>query len=270
MMHYLAIVVALGLSSIAAYFSVLGLSAIFAASAAPVMIMAAVLEIAKVITAVWLHLHWKQLTYFIKIYLCLAVMMLMAITSMGIFGFLSKAHIDHQVKVDTTVGRELKLTDVRIEEKKDRISELTANIEKLDSPLDKLVGLSKRSKEARQAMWYIKKNKKERDSLVEEKRSIQKELSGLKETRVTLESEKTILQARVGPIKYIADRIYGKADADQLEASVFWLIIALVICFDPLAIALLLGTNIRFGGRPPPPDKTQYIAIPNASITKFK
>jgi len=90
----LTLITALSISAVAIYYSVAGLVAIFAAAALPIMIMGGVLEVSKLVTAVWLHRHWKQATWWLRTYLSLAVVILMLITSMGIFGFLSKAHIE--------------------------------------------------------------------------------------------------------------------------------------------------------------------------------
>ena len=90
----LTLITALSISAVAIYYSVAGLVAIFAAAAVPIMIMGGTLEIGKLVTAVWLHRHWERATWWLKTYLSIAVIVLMVITSMGIFGFLSKAHIE--------------------------------------------------------------------------------------------------------------------------------------------------------------------------------
>src|SRR5210317_2349104 len=97
----LVLITALTISGVAIYYSVAGLVAIFAAAAVPIMIMGGALEIAKLVTAVWLHRYWRQTVWWLKTYLTVAVVVLMFITSMGIFGFLSKAHIEQ-----TSAGQE--------------------------------------------------------------------------------------------------------------------------------------------------------------------
>ena len=101
----LTLITALSISAVAIYYSVAGLVAIFAAAALPIMIMGGTLEIAKLVTAVWLHRHWKQATWWLKSYLSIAVFVLMLITSMGIFGFLSKAHIEQTSASEETIAR---------------------------------------------------------------------------------------------------------------------------------------------------------------------
>ena len=97
----LVLITALCISAVAIYYSVAGLVAIFAAAAIPIMIMGGILEVGKLVTAVWLHKYWKQAAWWLKSYLSVAVVVLMFITSMGIFGFLSKAHIEQ-----TSAGEE--------------------------------------------------------------------------------------------------------------------------------------------------------------------
>ena len=101
----LTLITALSISAVAIYYSVAGLVAIFAAAALPIMIMGGTLEIAKLVTAVWLHRHWKQATWWLRTYLSVAVVVLMLITSMGIFGFLSKAHTEQTSASEETVAR---------------------------------------------------------------------------------------------------------------------------------------------------------------------
>jgi hypothetical protein len=101
----LTLITALAISAVAIYYSVAGLVAIFAAAAIPIMIMGGVLEVGKLVTAVWLHKYWKQAAWWLRTYLATAVIVLMFITSMGIFGFLSKAHIEQTSASEETVAR---------------------------------------------------------------------------------------------------------------------------------------------------------------------
>ena len=106
----LTMLTALSISAVAIYYSVAGLVAIFAAAAVPIMVMGGTLEIAKLVTAVWLHRYWTQATWWLKSYLSIAVVVLMFITSMGIFGFLSKAHIEQTSASQESVAQVERLT----------------------------------------------------------------------------------------------------------------------------------------------------------------
>ena len=107
---FLTMLTALAISAVAIYYSVAGLVAIFAAAALPIMIMGGTLEVAKLVTAVWLHKYWQQATWWLKSYLSIAVVVLMFITSMGIFGFLSKAHIEQTSASQESVAQVERLT----------------------------------------------------------------------------------------------------------------------------------------------------------------
>ena len=126
----LTMLTALCISAVAIYYSVAGLVAIFAAAAIPIMIMGGVLEVGKLVTAVWLHRYWKQAAWWLKSYLALAVVVLMFITSMGIFGFLSKAHIEQ-----TSAGEESVAQVTQIE---NEIVRLNAIIDRADDKIEAL------------------------------------------------------------------------------------------------------------------------------------
>ena len=93
-LNFIALLTAISISTVAAYYSIYGLTAIFSGVFWPIVIMGGVLEVGKIVTTVWLHTYWRDLKLFLKMYMSLAVVVLMFITSMGIFGFLSRAHIE--------------------------------------------------------------------------------------------------------------------------------------------------------------------------------
>ena len=126
----LTLITALCISAVAIYYSVAGLVAIFAAAAVPIMIMGGVLEVGKLVTAVWLHKHWKQAAWWLRTYLASAVFVLMLITSMGIFGFLSKAHIEQ-----TSAGEE---SVAQIERIEDEISRYIGQVGRAENKIREL------------------------------------------------------------------------------------------------------------------------------------
>lgn len=133
-MGILVLITALTISSVAIYYSVAGLVAIFAAASIPIIIMGASLEIGKLVTAVWLHRYWKQASWWLKTYLTIAVFVLMFITSMGIFGFLSKAHIEQTAGAQESVaqverlGKEIKAQEAVIIRAQERIKESESSV----------------------------------------------------------------------------------------------------------------------------------------------
>ncbi len=245
-LNSLALATALCLSSIAAYFSIMGMTAIFSASFWPIVIMMVALETAKIVTAAWLKFHWSEIGIWLRAYLVAATVVIMAITSLGVYGFLAKAHLDQKVQVETGVGEKIELIESKIAGEQSLVDDYDKQLEILDKPISKLIETSKRSRDARRAIWYANKATKERKKVLDKRQVHIEKMAELTTERIQLRSERAKQEAKVGPIKYVANLVYGNASPDQLERAVRWLIIILVATFDPLAIALLLGANIQF------------------------
>lgn len=382
--HYFTLLVAIGISICAAYYSIVGLTAIFAASAIPIIIMGSILELAKVTGAVWLKLFWKQAVWWIKVYLVPAVAVLMLVTSIGIFGFLSKAHIEQTAAAvegtakierivaeisrqqdliaksdeainaaetkgtnsDATIQAQIDKEQARIdavnariqpaideqnliiakEEARlggsasiytDQITAIDEDLAKLDqylaadniklvqglvgAPIDGKAG----SKTSKQIAQYRADKTAEKSRLaisaseqkakltspvidaaheeVKRIRSVAEaeiansnaliekfrakigtadqtvdvtaivaaesakveaantKIDQLTEEKYGLETESRKLEAEVGPIKFVAELLYGAADKTLLEQAVRWMILLLVAVFDPLAIILTMA-----------------------------
>lgn len=240
--NYLALLVALALSGVAGWYSIIGLTAIFSASFWPIVIMGSTLEIAKVVTTVWLHYNWFIVPRVIKYYLTTAVVVLMFITSMGIFGFLSKAHIEQTIN---TADNSLLIQQIesKIERENRKITDAEAVLKQLDGAVQVLQD-QQRIRGAGGSIQVRTGQKKERDSLQLNIDEAMKEIDRLQNEKTTLAIEQTKLEAEVGPLKYIAELIYSNADKNQLEAAVRWVIITLVFVFDPLALLLLVAANV--------------------------
>jgi len=389
----LVLLTALTISAVAIYYSVVGLVAIFAAAAVPIMIMGGVLEVGKLVTAVWLHRYWKETVWWLKSYLSFAVVLLMFITSMGIFGFLSKAHIEQtsageesvaqverinteiarqdaiilraeqqiqkaedstniqdntvQEQIDTEITRidsaytrvqpainqqlalitsEEQKLETRVQPYKDQIDAIAAtllsletyvneggrdnikkaqgligakadgsygsktaaavqvfregkNLERIEllNKIDELRGTESSTITAargeilrqrglaeteisnsnalisrlREQLGRVQDNSGDIDLIVDEQASRIKnantELDTLTQEKYALESEYRKLEAEVGPIKYIAEFVYGEqADQNLLEQAVRWVILLIIIVFDPLAVLLLIASQYTF------------------------
>lgn len=239
----LTLLVALALSSVAAYYSIIGLTAIFAGAVIPVIIMGSILEVAKITTTVWLRKYWKRAGWWLKVYLVPAVIALALLTSMGIFGFLSKAHMDQGVTTGDSQAK-LSLYDEKIKTQRDNIELARKALTQMDAQVDQMLGRTDSDKGAERAVAIRKQQAKERASLQNDIGVAQKEIQKLNEERAPIAAENRKVEAEVGPIKYIAALIYGdNADQNMLESAVRWVIILLVIVFDPLAIALVLAAN---------------------------
>ena len=234
---------AIALSGIAAFYSVAGLMAIFAAAVIPIAIMGSILEVAKVTVTVWLHEYWQDAKWFMKAYLTSAVMILMLITSMGIFGFLSKAHSDQNL-VSGDVLAKLSIYDEKIKIERENINAAKKALQQMDAQVDQMLGRTDTDRGAERAVSIRKQQAKERNELVAEVARAQKEITKLNNDSAPIRAEVRKVEAEVGPIKYIAALLYNdKPDESMLERAVRWVIICIVIVFDPLAIMMLLAAT---------------------------
>ena len=236
---YLTLLTALAISGVAAYYSIIGLIAIFSASVIPIAVMGVVLETGKLVTAAWLYHYWKKVNVLLKTYLISAVFVLMFITSMGIFGFLSKAHIEQtSVSADNTL--QIESIDSQITRQRTDIDRAEKQLTLLDDALEKYVELGAITK----GLNARKDQQGERDALTTTINNATDNIATLTQTKYELRTKQNELIAEVGPIKYIAELVYGNSDTNTLEEAVRWVILILVWVFDPLAVLLLISANI--------------------------
>lgn len=221
-MIYLTFLCALALSGIAAYYSVIGLAAIFTGAFWPIVFMGGVLEASKLVTASWLYRNWKTCPLLLKTYLTTAVIVLMMITSMGIFGFLAKAHIDSTLDAGAN-NVEVKTLNQQEKITKDRLDYLLARAKDPSTANNRL-------------------DKQIQDT--------QKELTEISKKKLPLLKESNKLVAEVGPIKYVGDLVYGSDDDNALDKAVRLVIMLIMVVFDPLAVLLLIAANMSL--KPPP------------------
>lgn len=257
--NYLALAIAIILSFVAAYYSIVGLAVIFASAMIPVVVMASSLEAAKVISASWLYRNWGSAPKLIKYYLTAAVVVLMFITSMGIFGFLSKAHLEQSVVSGESTSK-LAVYDEKIKTAKENIDAYRKNLKQMDEGVDQIMARSSDEKGAEKASALRRSQSKERAYLVRSIEAEQKTISQLTEQRAPIAAEVRKVEAEVGPIKYIAALIYGdNPDQNVLEKAVRFVIICLVLVFDPLAIVLLLAANYSLTSKPEPVQEEELV-----------
>jgi hypothetical protein len=245
---YLLLLTGLTISAVAIYYSVVGLTAIFSAAAVPIIVMGSALEIAKLVCASWLKANWERAPRFMKLYMTTAVVVLMLITSMGIFGFLSKAHNDQSL-VTGDVQAKIAVFDEKIRVEKDTIATDRKALKQMDEAVDQIMSRSNDEKGASKASALRQSQAKERTRLLAEIDKSNKAISVLNEQRAPIAAENRKVEAEVGPIKYIAKFIYGDhgADENMLEKSVTWIIILIVVVFDPLAVIMLLAAQMTIG-----------------------
>jgi hypothetical protein len=246
MFGYLTLFTALILSVSAAVYSILGLTAIFAAAFWPIVVLGGSLEFGKIVTTLWLHKYWDRAGLQYKVYLSTAVAILMLLTSMGVFGFLSKAHTDQSL-VSGDVQSKIAIYDEKIKISRENIDANRKALKQMDEAVDQVMARSSDEKGADKAVAIRRGQQKERGRLLAEIDAEQKKITGLNEERAPIAAEVRKVEAEVGPIKYIAAMVYGdNPDANLLEKAVRWVIILIVIVFDPLALTLLLAATKTF------------------------
>jgi hypothetical protein len=240
---YFTLFVALLIEVVGAYYSITGLAAIFSGAVIPILIMGGSLEVGKVTAAIWLKNNWHRASLQFKLYLLPAVALLMFVTSMGIFGFLSKAHND-QTLVSGDVGSKIAIYDEKIKTEKENIEANRKALKQMDEGVDSVLGRSTDEKGADKAVALRKTQQKERIRLQAEISQSQKSIAELNDIRAPIAAEVRKVEAEVGPIKYIAALIYGdNPDANILEKAVVWVIMMIVAVFDPLALVLILAAQ---------------------------
>jgi len=242
-MTYLLFAVALGLSAVAAYYAVAGLVAIFAAATIPIMVMGSLLEASKLVVASWLYRNWVEIPKLFKAYFLTALITLMLLTSMGIFGFLSKAHLDQAIPTGD-VSAKLALIDEKIKTEKENINASRKELTQLDAQVDQTLARTTEASGADKSIAIRRAQQKDRARILNEIGTSQAKIAKLNEERSPIAAEVRKVEAEVGPIKYIAALIYGdNPETDVLEKAVRWVIIMIVMVFDPLAVLMLVAAN---------------------------
>lgn len=267
--NILALLVSLSLSAVAAYYSIIGLTAIFAASFWPIVVMGTTLEVAKVVTTSWLYQNWTIAPRFVRYYLVGAVTVLMFITSIGIFGYLSKAHIDQSSKSSISVVDQGAI-QTKLDIANQDIVIARSTLASLDTVVKALTD-AQRIRGAEGAVAVRTNQQPERDALNASIAENSKTVSKLLEEKQVLDSKVSELDSEVGPLKYIAEIVYGNSEVTTVEHAVRLVILTIIFVFDPLAVLLLIGANAGLANKPvvkkkykykPRPKKTEPATLP--------
>jgi hypothetical protein len=219
---YLLLLTALGISAVAGYFSIVGLTLIFSAAFWPIVIMGIVLELGKLVTASFIYRMWTRVNWLMKSYFVISVVVLSAITSLGIFGYLSKSYTSDSVALydsETKIATNKEILDVE----RRRLDNLLIQLEKREK------GNSRIEKDIKQTQDRIS--------------SLTKEIG-------ELQKEKNRQNSEIGPIRYITELFYDKNDLETIDKAVRMIIVILVFVFDPLAILLVVAANMMLRQRP--------------------
>jgi len=232
---------AISISVIAAGYSIIGLATLFAGAAMPIIAMGTALEIGKLVAASWLYHNWRSdlVPISLKTYLFSAIIVLIFITSMGIFGFLSKAHLD-QVKPTSSNNIKIELLDNQIKSQQLIIDRSQSTLTLLDKALEVYID----KEYVTRGLKERKKQKPERDALTLAINEASDIIAELSDKKGSLKLEQDKIEAEVGPIKYIAELIYGDQAKEMFDEAVRIVILILIFVFDPLAVLLLIAANI--------------------------
>ena len=235
----LTLLVALAISTVAAYYSIVGLMAIFAGAKFAIAIMGIVLEIGKLVVASWTFQNWKTSPLSLRFYFIISVIVLMFITSLGIFGFLSRAHIE-QSSPTTLLEERVERVDLKIEQKQTQIDRYQGRLNTLDQALQRYIELGAISKGLRK----IGEMDNETALLKTKIEGLEGEIDSLSDEKYEFRNQLNLAMVEVGPIRYVASMIYDEVNETQLEEAVRWIIILLIFVFDPLAVMLVIAANI--------------------------
>lgn len=241
-LNYLVLVTGLAISAIAAWYSIVGLAAIFAASVIPVIIMGSALEVGKLVSISWLYNNWSKTPFLIKTYFMSAIIVLMFITSMGIFGFLSKAHIEQSLGT-SNMQVEMSNIDIKIDREQKRIDSNQKVLDQLDSAVQVLTE-AKRIRGSGGAIAVREAQQEQRDALQSQIDDSLNKIQDFQAEKKKLEIQQIGLEAEVGPIKYVAELIFEESNKEVLDKAIRYVIILLIFVFDPLAVLLLLAFNM--------------------------
>ena len=234
----LTFVTSLAIASVAAWYSIIGLTAIFSAAVIPIIIMGIVLEIGKLVAASWVYTYWKETAKLLRAYLVSAVVILMLITSMGIYGFLSKSHIDAGVGTNQTYVKVERL-DSRIQSEQRVIDRAEKQLKTLADALERYIELGAVSKGLKKREEQEPERKLLQSTITKSQNKIDVYLDEKSEYELEIRN----FEVEVGPLKYIAALIYGDDAKSMLDETVRYVILLLIFVFDPLAVLLLIAAN---------------------------
>jgi len=241
-----AFIVALLLACVSAGFSIDGLTAIFSGAFWPIIIMGAVLEAGKLVAAAWLTENWRSSPSLLRLILVAMIGVLMSLNAVGVFGFLTKAHLDHMITVDLALADSVADTEARLAIQAQAVADLDRRIAQIDAAIDESTRLGRPVG----AMTIADQKRRDRADIVATRQREAQALASLQVEKARSNAQRRRAEADVGPVRYLAELI-GMSSTD-LERPVRMLTLALVAVLDPMAVALLLAAGAhtaraRFG-----------------------
>jgi hypothetical protein len=232
-----ALATAVALASVSGFFGITGMTAIFAAAVVPIMVMIGVLEAAKLVTAAWLARHWRTAPLVLRLPLVAMVLLLMGLTAVGTFGFLSRAHLDHRIAATEAIDRDAAPLQQRIALAAAAVEDVEARIAQLDD----MVKASTTRGRTKTAMALVNDQARSRGDLVAQRQSLAERLSNLKVEEADITGQRAHVANEAGPALYLA-KLFGSEDT---EGTVRLITALLVLVLDPLAVLLTLAAARR-------------------------
>ena len=272
MFGILTLITGLSLSIVAAYFAILGIMAIFAGLPIHAAIMGIVIEAGKIVGVTWIYRNWENKTK-LKYVMIPVVFVTMLLTSMGIFGLLSKAHLDQIAPVSNNIAK-IERLDQRIAREHMEIADAKIIIDQLDETIQVLVDFKKISHLTEGSRIVRIKQQPQRNQLKKIINESMDSIDQYEDKKLLFNHELNNLELEIGPVKYIAAIIY-EDPSSNLDKTVRIVIIAFIFVFDPMAILLLMAGNYTLMGRigakpvnPTPPISKPKKLVANAD-TEF-
>jgi hypothetical protein len=241
-----AFIVALALACVSAAFSIDGLTAIFAGAFWPIITMGAALEAGKLVAAAWLTEHWNSAPPLMRLVLVTMIGVLMGLNAIGVFGFLTRAHLEHVMAVDLALADRSADIGARLAIQGQTVADLDRRIAQIDAAIEESTRLGRPVG----AMTIADKKRRDRADIAAERQRQAQALASLQIEKAKIDAQHRRAEADVGPLRYLAE-LTG-APATDLERPVRLLTLALVAVLDPMAVVLLLAAGIstmRAGSR---------------------
>ena len=234
-----AFIVALALACVSAAFSIDGLTAIFAGAFWPIITMGAALEAGKLVAAAWLSEHWSSAPLLLRLVLVAMIGVLMGLNAVGVFGFLTRAHLEHMMAVDLALADRTADIDARLSIQGQTVADLDRRIAQIDAAIEQSTRLGRPVG----AMTIADQKRRDRADIVAERQHQARALASLQIEKAKIDAQRRRAEADVGPLRYLAE-LTG-APATDLERPVRLLTLALVAVLDPMAVVLLLAAGIQ-------------------------
>ena len=231
---------ALFISTVAAWFSIAGLIAIFPGAPVAVGLMGTALEMGKLVSASWIYRFWNKTNILMRTYFIVAIMVLSFITSIGIFGYLTRAYVEGTEGLNDN-AEQISLLDEQILVERENITASRGALQQMDAAVNNLVGDANR---VERAVQIRNSQRRERSTLSASITESNGKIAELQKQKSELSIGQRKLETEVGPIKYVAQLVYGTDDATTIDKAVRLLVLLLIFVFDPLAILMVIAANL--------------------------